>query len=160
MWATGQSLRDAGTWTTRWPSFRRPTGSIRLPMWPQQEIRRTTEMIERNKKQSGKPDNGAARQGDKDDEKSLTPSELARKRSQERTDLLQPLPELKPLNNELIDLKMANQRPRMSVRDRGGRLAGINVLFDPEYDQQQTIRRLSIDLCRRTTLNRRWIIWR
>lgn len=84
-----------------------------------------------------------------EEEKTLTPSELAHKRAQERTDSLLPIPELRPLNTDLIDLKMTNQRPRV-LFETVAKLAGINVLFDPEYDQQQTIRAQSIDLSRTT----------
>ena len=109
-----------------------------------QEIKRTREMIRAEFKSrrtiparfAGIPE---------EEEKTLTPSELAHKRSQERTDSLLPVPELRPLNTDLIDLKMTNQRPRV-LFETVAKLAGINVLFDPEYDQQQTIRARSIDL--------------
>jgi general secretion pathway protein D len=108
-----------------------------------QEIKRTKEMIERYKNP------GQAPTAAKEEEKSLTPAQLSRKRSQERTDSLQPIPDLRPLNGDLIDLKMANQRPRV-LFETVAKLAGVNVLFDPEYEQQQTIRALSIDLTRTT----------
>ena len=77
-----------------------------------QEIKRTREMIQRNSKAEGNP--GAALRGtQQEEEKTLTPSELAHKRAQERTDSLLPIPELRPLNTDLIDLKMNNQRPRI-----------------------------------------------
>jgi len=44
---------------------------------------------------------------------------------------------------------MSNQRPRV-LFETVGKAAGINVLFDPDYDQQQTIRTLSMDLSRTT----------
>ena len=74
----------------------------------------------------------------------LTPAELARKRSQERTDALLSVPELKQLNADLIDLRMSNQRPRVMFETLA-KIAGVNVLFDPEYDQLQTIRTTSIE---------------
>ncbi len=60
-----------------------------------------------------------------------------------------PIPELRPLNSDLIDLKMNNQRPRI-MYETVAKIAGINVIFDPEYEQQQTIRTQSIDLTRTT----------
>ncbi len=103
-------------------------------------------MIERNKNGGREPDGAPVTP---QDEKTLTPSELARKRVQERTDALLPVPELRPLNTDLIDLKMTNQRPRI-LFETVGKIAGINVLFDPEYDTQQTIRAAEIDLTRTT----------
>src|ERR1700678_4112122 len=111
-----------------------------------QEIKRTRDMIQRNSNP------GASLPGspqEKELEKTLTPAQLARKLTQDRTDSLLPIPELRPLNNDLIDLKMTNQRPRV-LFETVAKLAGINVLFDPEYDAQQTIRAQSIDLSRTT----------
>ena len=45
---------------------------------------------------------------------------------------MQPLPELKPLNPAPINLKMNNQPPKV-LFETVGKLAGINVLFDPEF---------------------------
>ncbi len=56
-----------------------------------QEIKRTQAMIERN---AAPGDAGAAA---KEEDKTLTPAELARKQAKERTDALLPVPELRPL---------------------------------------------------------------
>ncbi len=111
-------------------------------MLQRKEINRTKKMIERLK---NAPPGSAAL---KDDEKTLTPAALARKQGQEHTDSLLPVPELRPLNNDLIDLKMTN-RPRV-LFETVAKVAGVNILFDPEYDQQQTIRSTQIDLTRTT----------
>jgi general secretion pathway protein D len=139
----GQKLRNAGKLDEALPEFEKayaidPSSDIAI-----QEIKRTREMIDRNNRNNQTPGTAA-----KQDEKALTPSQLAHKQSQERTDALLPLPELKPLNSDLIDLKMTN-RPRV-LFETVAKVAGINVLFDPEYDQQQTIRSQSIDLTRTT----------
>ena len=42
------------------------------------------------------------------------------------------MPLLKPLNPQPINLRMNNQPPRV-LFETVGKLAGINVLFDPEY---------------------------
>jgi general secretion pathway protein D len=138
----GQKLRDAGKLDEALPEFEKAYGIDPASDIAIQEIKRTKEMIERNKKAASTP--GAA----KEDEKALTPSQFAHKQSQDRTDLLLPLAELQPLNTDLIDLKMMN-RPRV-LFETVAKVAGINVLFDPEYDQQQTIRTQSIDLTRTT----------
>lgn len=143
----GHRLRDGGHLDEALAEFQKaltvdPSSDVAA-----QEIKRTKDMIERYKNPAAA--DAAAAEAKKEEEKSLTPAELARKRTAERTDLLQPIPDLRPLNNELIDLKMSNQRPRV-LFETIGKVAGINVLFDPEYDQQQTIRALSIDLSRTT----------
>ena len=45
---------------------------------------------------------------------------------------LQPVPELKPVTNQITLLKMNNQPPKV-LYETVGKLAGINVLFDPSY---------------------------
>ena len=45
---------------------------------------------------------------------------------------LLPVPELKPVTNQITLLKMNNQPPKV-LYETVGKLAGINVLFDPSY---------------------------
>ena len=45
-----------------------------------------------------------------------------------------PVPELRPLNPQPINLKMNNQ-PAKVLFETVGKLAGINVLFDPEFKE-------------------------
>ena len=97
-------------------------------------------MIDRNKN-GGKP---SASNISPEEMKTLTPSELARKEQQQRIDSLLPVPELHPMNN-MDPLKMQNQKPRV-LFETVCKLAGVNVLFDPEYTQQQTITQVSVDL--------------
>jgi general secretion pathway protein D len=87
----------------------------------EQEIHTTQEMIEREKKKGGDSET-----------RSLTPSELAKKESLQKLDSMLPVPELRPLNTQAINLKMNNQ-PAKVLFETVGKLAGINVLFDPEY---------------------------
>lgn len=138
----GQKLRAAGKLEEALTEFEKAYGVDPASDIAAQETRRTREMIQRNK------DGGTGSAAVKESDKALTPSQLARKEASARTDSLLPLPELKPLNNDLIDLKMTN-RPRV-LYETVSKLAGVNVLFDPEYDQQQTIRSQQIDLTRTT----------
>jgi general secretion pathway protein D len=139
----GQKLRDAGKLDEALTEFQKAYGIDPASDIAAQEIRRTKAMIEREK--NGGDGSGAAALLPED--KALTPASLARKRSQEKTDSLESVPELRPLNTDVIDLKMVNQKPRI-LFETVGKLAGVNVLFDPEYDTQQTIRAASIDLSR------------
>ncbi len=142
----GQKLRNAGKLSEALAEFEKayqidPSSDI-----ANQEIQRTRAMIRRNANATDRPGETAKA---KDEDKTLTPAELAHKQSQERTDSLLPVPELRPLNSDPIDLKMTNQAPRV-LFETVAKLAGINVLFDPEYATAQTIRAQSIDLSRTT----------
>lgn len=138
----GRTLRNAGKLDEALAEFQKAYGVDPSSDIAGQELQRTKEMIERNKGTASGP--SAA-----EEKKNLTPSDLAHKEAQERTDSLLPIPELKPLNADLIDLKMNNQRPRIMF-ETVAKIAGINVIMDPEYDTQQTIRTQSIDLTRTT----------
>jgi len=89
----------------------------------EQEIRRTREMLERDKK--------AAESGLKPEDRGLTPIEVAKKETQDKFDRMQTLPELRPLSSKPIDLKMNNQ-PAKVLFETVAKLAGINVVFDPD----------------------------
>src|SRR5262249_11756569 len=93
----------------------------------EQEIRRTQEMIQRERRrveQTGKEAPPA--------EQALTPVQEAKKEVQEKIASMLPVPELRPLNPQPINLKMNNQPPRV-LFETVCKLAGINLLFDPEY---------------------------
>jgi general secretion pathway protein D len=141
----GDHLRDAGRLDEALAEFQRALEVDPASDLAAQEVKRTKQMIERNKNGGQDPTVTVT----PEDLKTLTPAALARKRVQERSDALLPVPELRPLNTDLIDLKMTNQRPRI-LFETVGKIAGINVVFDPEYDTQQTIRSAEIDLTRTT----------
>ncbi len=140
----GQKLRAAGKLEEALAEFERAYGIDAASAISLQEIRRTRDMIERNKNGGESPIASAA------ERKVMTPAELSRRESQERTDSLLPVAELRALNSDPIDLKMTN-RPRV-LFETVAKVAGVNVLFDPEYNQQQTLQQAQVDL-NRTTLD-------
>lgn len=140
----GQKLRNAGKLDEALAEFEKAYGLDAASAISIQEIRRTREMIERNKNGGEAPMASAA------ERKIMTPSELSKRESQDRTDSLLPVPELRALNADPIDLKMTN-RPRV-LFETVCKVAGVNVLFDPEYNQQQTLQQAQVDL-NRTTLD-------
>lgn len=83
-----------------------------------QEVRQTTEMIK--EKAQGPPGIPV-----------LTPAEKAQRDMEERINSLEGPPTLRPLNNQISSLKMNNQPARV-LYESVGKLAGINVLFDPQ----------------------------
>jgi general secretion pathway protein D len=149
--AKARKLRDAGKLSEALAEYQKaaavdPASDIAL-----QEIRRTEEMIDREKKLADQPGGRASAGGATGtDTSSLTPAAYAKKEAQDRTDALRPVAVLRPLNPDLIDLKMTN-RPR-TLFETVGADAGINVVFDPDYNSQQTITQpVQIDL-KRTTI--------
>jgi general secretion pathway protein D len=95
----------------------------------EQEIRRTTEMIERERRrvqESGKESPVA--------ERALTPGERARKEADDKLERIQAVPELRPITAEPINLRM-NAAPKY-LFEGVAKLAGLNVLWDPEYQPQ------------------------
>src|SRR5262249_41002467 len=95
----------------------------------EQEVRRTTEMIERERRrvqETGKES--------PTEERALTPSERARKEADDKIDRLLPIPELRPITQDAINLRMTGT-PKL-LFEGVAKLAGLNVLWDPEYQSQ------------------------
>jgi general secretion pathway protein D len=137
----GRKLRNTGKLDEALAEFQKAYDADPSSDIAAQEIRRTQAMIDRVR------GGGKASVNPADD--ALTPADLARKEQQARTDALKSVPFLKPMNPEPIDLKMTN-RPR-TLFETLGKLAGINVLFDPDYNTQQTITQpVQIDLVHTT----------
>ena len=96
-----------------------------------QYIQQTKELLDQKAKGLVKPG-----------EKPLTSAEKAQKESLEMIESLQPVPGLKPVTNQISLLKMNNQPPKV-LYETVGKLAGINVLFDP---QMQPGKNANLDL--------------
>jgi general secretion pathway protein D len=91
-----------------------------------QEVDLTRQMLERERKRqtaTGKEAPAA--------ERALTPVQEYHRQEQERLGRLQGVPELKPLNPAPINLKMNNKTKVLF--DTVAKYAGINLLWDPEY---------------------------
>ncbi|MGA2881154.1 MAG: tetratricopeptide repeat protein [Bryobacteraceae bacterium] len=96
-----------------------------------QDMQQTKELMEQKQK-------GLVPPG----EKPMTSAEKAQKESLEMMQSLQSVPELKPVTNQISLLKMNNQPPKV-LYETVGKLAGINVLFDP---QMQPGKNANLDL--------------
>src|SRR6266436_7761795 len=119
----GQLLRDAGKLDDAMAEFRKAAEIDSASFIAQQEIRRTQKMIDAA---------GA----------SPSPQSAAPPRTglQKRLDEAQGPVELAPISNVPITLKLTEDTK--VIYDTVGKLAGINVLFDPDY----TSRRIRIEL--------------
>lgn len=147
---TGEKIRAEGNLSEALVEFTRAYAIDPASPVAQQEVRRTKVMIEREKKRSAQPQDPGTPPPTAE-ERGLTPAQAAKKAMTDRIDSFQTIPELKPLNPQLGNLKMNNQKPRV-LFETIGKLAGVNVLFDPDYEAQNTVRTQSIDL-QNTTLD-------
>jgi general secretion pathway protein D len=119
----GQKLREKGQLDEALAEFQKAYAMDPSSAIAEQELKRTLEMIERNKKA------GAALTPS---ERGLTPAELTRKEALDRIARIEAPAELKPLSRQLISLRMASQPPKV-LFETVGKVAGINVVFDPDY---------------------------
>jgi general secretion pathway protein D len=95
----------------------------------EQEILRTQEIIVRERRRVEQTGQEAP-----PEVRGLTPSEVAKKETEDRINRLLPVPELKPLKPTLQDFTMINQTPK-TLFDTLALNAGLNILYDPEYLQ-------------------------
>jgi general secretion pathway protein D len=143
---TGQAIRTEGKLAEALAEFQRAYAVDPSSPMAIQELERTKQMIEREKRKEAQP-GGAPPEAAAD--RGLTPAQAERKAGLARIDSLQDVPELKPLVTQPINLKMNNQKPRV-LFETVAKLAGINVLFDPEYELQNTVHTQGIDLTNST----------
>ncbi|MGA3040762.1 MAG: cohesin domain-containing protein [Bryobacteraceae bacterium] len=119
--AEGLKLRKDGSLAQALAEFQKAYGIDPSSSVAEQEIKTTTQMIEREKKK-----------GADSDTRSLTPSQLAKHDAEQKIDAMLPVPQLRTLNQQPINVKM-NSQPAKILFTTVGNLAGINVLFDPEF---------------------------
>ena len=94
-----------------------------------QEVRRTTEMIERERKrveETGKESTPR--------ERALTEGEKAKKDTEDRIDSILPVPQLRSIDPSPIHLRMNGSAKLLF--ETVAKVAGLNVLWDPEYQPQ------------------------
>jgi general secretion pathway protein D len=94
----------------------------------QQEISRTQEMILRERKRVAETGKEAA-----PEQRALTPAEEMKKQTRDKIDRILPAPELKPLNPEALKNVTIHNQTSKVLFETIGKVAGINVLWDPEY---------------------------
>jgi general secretion pathway protein D len=94
-----------------------------------QEVRRTTEMIERERKrveETGKESTPR--------ERALTEGEKAKKETEDRIDSILGVPQLRSIDPSPIHLRMNGSAKLLF--ETVAKVAGLNVLWDPEYQPQ------------------------
>ncbi|HET9319897.1 MAG TPA: cohesin domain-containing protein [Bryobacteraceae bacterium] len=120
----GKRLRNQGQLEQALTEFQKAYGINPASAMAEEETARTKAMIEREKNKPVSQQNP--------EERAMTPAQFEKQREDKKFAAMLPLPELKPLNPAPINLKMSNQPPKV-LFETVGKLAGVNVLFDPEY---------------------------
>ena len=128
---SGKKLLDASDLEKALAEFQKAFAADPGSMIALQDIQQTKELLDQKAK-------GLVPPG----EKPMTSVEKAQKESLEMIQSLMPVPELKPVTNQISLLKMNNQPPKV-LYETVGKLAGINVLFDP---QMQPGKNANLDL--------------
>ncbi len=124
--SNGQKIRAAGNLEESLNEFQKAYATDPSLAIAEQEIRRTKDMIDREKKKPAGP--GAA---STPEDRGLTPSQKAAKEMEAKSASILAIPELKPITRQISTLKMNNQ-PIKVLYETVGKLAGINVVFDSE----------------------------
>lgn len=134
----GRKLRAAGQLAEALVEFQRaftidPGSSI-----AEQELKRTHQMMKRDSSPDAKAE-----------EKGLTPTDVARREAEEKLASLASVPELRPVSRQITNLKMNNQPARV-LFETVGKLAGLNVLFDPDFISSAQGKNFTLDLTNST----------
>ncbi len=133
----GEKMRIAGELDKALTEFQKAFAIDPSSDVAEQELKKTLGMIERNRARGAELT---------PKERTMTPAELARDQEKEKLGRLMAPPFLKPLSAQPINLRMANQ-PAKVLYETVGKLAGINVVFDPDYASDPNARRnTSVDL--------------
>lgn len=133
----GRKLRAEGRLEEASAEFQRAFAVDPASTLAQTELQRTLQMIDETK---GDPNQTGESRG-------RTPGEIAQEGTEKRVSSIQPIPILKPISSVVTTLRMNNQPVRV-LYETLGKLTGINVVFDPEF--QQTGRNYTIDLTNTT----------
>jgi len=127
-----KALRDEGKLKEAAAEYRKAVAIDPSSVLARTELKRTLDMIERAK--GGKPAAGV-----------LSPAEQAQVETERRIAAIQDVPVLKPLSRQVSQLRMNNQ-PIKVLYETLGKLTGVNVVFDPEF--QNPGKNYSMDVTR------------
>jgi general secretion pathway protein D len=122
----GEKLRSSGKLEEALNEFQKAYAIDPSLTLAEQEIRRTREMIDKEKKKKDSPGQAGA-----PDQRGLTPGQKSMKDMEQKAASIMAPPELKPITRQISTLKMNNQPIRV-LYETVGKLAGINVVFDSE----------------------------
>lgn len=136
----GEKLRSEGKLEEALALFQKAFALDPASAIAEQRMRQTFEMIKRDKKE-GKPE---------EDDRGLSAADRVRKQNESRLETLMDAPVLKPIQREIVNLKMNNQ-PVKILFETLSKMAGINVMFDPDFISQNSGKNFPVDF-QNTTL--------
>lgn len=110
----------------------------------EQRMKQTFEQIrkEKERKEGGQPPPDP-------EERGMNASERVHKDLEKKLDGLQDAPMLQPIQREIVNLKMNNQ-PAKVLFETLAKIAGLNVMFDPDFVTQNTGRNYPVDFTNTT----------
>jgi general secretion pathway protein D len=123
----GMSVRGQGQLGDALTEFQKAYAINPGSMIALQELQETQQMILRERKRVEQTGTEAP-----PEVRALTPSQMAEKAELDKIDRMLPIPELRPMKPGLVDLKMTGKTK--VIFETLGKYAGINVLWDPEYN--------------------------
>ena len=126
----GRKLRNDGNFEDALAEFQRAVEIDPASTVASQESRRTIEILEERQRQREKGET------DSDEPAGASPLERARSARERKVGRLKGLPQLKPISTEPINLNIPKQESKV-VFETIGKLAGINVLFDSEFEEKE-----------------------
>lgn len=130
----GQKLRAAGKMAEALAEFQKAFSLDPSSTMAEQEVRRTYQTMQ--KEQGGEV---------KAEDKGLTAAQISRRDIDDRMAALASAPELKPVSRQITNLKMNNQPARI-LFETVSKLAGLNVLFDPDFLSTLQGKNFTLDL--------------
>lgn len=137
----GRRLREAGNLEGAVVEFQKAFAIDPSSTIAEQELRQTNQMLDAEQKRK----QGGGAEEPKGADRGVSPTQKARREAEQRAAAMKGVPTLDPLKDEITNLKIVNQGPRV-LFETVGKLAGINVLFDSDYQDQG--KRYSLDLAR------------
>ncbi len=137
---TGKKLRDQGKLEEALTEYQKAFAIDPASALAENEIKRTYEMLQRDRKRDAPAT---------PEKRGMTPAQEAQQENEEKMASFRSVPELKPLNPQITNLKMTNQNTKV-LFETVAKLAGINVLFDPDFITAAGAKTYSLDLTNST----------
>ena len=136
----GEKLRADGKLEEALNLFQRAFALDPASAIAEQRMRQTFEMIRKEKK------DGPTQPEDR----GMTAADKVKRQNEQKLETMMDAPVLKPIKREIVNLKMNNQ-PVKILFETLSKMAGINVMFDPDFVSQNSGKNYPVDF-QNTTL--------
>ena len=137
----GEKIRSEGKLEEALALFQRAFALDPSSAIAEQRMRQTFELIKREKKEGNTA---------QPEDRGMSAADRVRKQNEEKLDSLMDAPVLKPIQRDIVNLKMNNQ-PVKILFETLSKMAGINVMFDPDFISQNQGKNFPVDF-QNTTL--------